>query len=102
MGNFNMVMEEKGDRFKLTKDIISSTEQRSKLSYLCEDLGWLDVWRRLYGSRRAFSCMSRSYNTLSRIDLCLTNPAFLSSIRKMVYEKIIISDHAPVMIILKS
>ncbi|XP_073480059.1 uncharacterized protein [Aquarana catesbeiana] len=67
VGDFNMVLNGKIDRFPPTIRENRATEGR--LTQLLEEIGWCDLWRIRNPEERQYSCYSESHQTLSHIDM---------------------------------
>lgn len=75
---------------------------RSPLLQFCEEVGWVDIWRRWHPGERQYSCHSRTLATLSRIDLVLCNEEALKVMNGMDYDPRGLSDHSPVIFSVKT
>lgn len=71
VGDFNMVLDNKIDRFPGGKQ--SQRKQENRLKQFLQEAGLLDMWRTRNPRAQQFSCCSSSCASLSRIDLVLGN-----------------------------
>lgn len=99
VGDFNMRMNNSIDRFP-PKSRTGGAPKSPLLQY-CEEIGLVDIWRRRHPGERQYSCHSRTHATLSRIDLVLGNEEALNAVEEIVYEPRGISDHTPVITVVK-
>lgn len=53
----------------------------------------MDVWRLRIPDARKFSCHSRTYDSLPRIDMALVTPNLLPNIRNVTYTSQVLPDH---------
>lgn len=68
---------------------------RTALGKFIEEVGWRDPWRAKNPGVKQFSCFSKSYASLSRIDLCLCSSAAERHISEVTYALRSVSDHSP-------
>ena len=60
-----------------------------------------DLWRRMHPSTRAYTCLSTTYRTMSRIDLAFASPELLKRVVDVEILSRGISDHAPVSVTIR-
>lgn len=65
MGDFNMAMDNCLDR--LPTRVVSGGVSRGPLLQFCNEVGWVDIWRKWHPDVKQYSCHSRTHATLSRI-----------------------------------
>lgn len=93
VGDFNMVLNGKMDRFPPRAREDRATEGR--FTQLLEEIGWCDLWRIRNQEERQYSCFSESHRTLSRIDMAVGNRGVLPLLGKIEYRPRGLSDHSP-------
>lgn len=98
-GDFNMIMDKSLDRFP--QRVPANGTPGGPLFRSCEETGLVDIWRRWYPRVKQYSCHSRFYSTLSRIDLILCNEEALKIVEEIDYKPRGISDHSPIVFSIK-
>lgn len=98
-GDFNTTLDPRIDssNLKLTKQ---SQNARTLQKYI-EDFGLSDVWRAKHLTKREYTFQSLVHGSCSRIDFFLTNNSAINNISPKIHP-IIISDHAPISLALKT
>lgn len=71
---------------------------RTALKKLMDEVCWLDPWRAKHPRTKQFSCFSKSYSSLARIDLCLCSLTAERYVLGIQYDLRIISDHSPLIV----
>lgn len=94
MGVFNSVLQPSLDRLK---PLISESKLFSKW---CEAYGYVDIWRWKFPTVKVFSCQSKSYGSLSRLDYALTTKDLLPLVQAITYVAQTISDHSLIQVTL--
>lgn len=98
-GDFNCVLDPTQDR---STGIDTSHQQTRKIiKKFMSDLNLIDIWRYLNPNKRDYSCFSSTYKTYSRIDYFLISHGLLSKIEKCWHDSILLSDHAPISLIMQ-
>lgn len=72
-----------------------ASESLSPFGKLCKELGLFDMWRRLHSDECAYTCYSKTYNSLSRIDLVLFSTELIPCLVEVSIEPRGISDRSP-------
>lgn len=93
-GDFNMVMDQKLDRFP--QGALQGRNTDVRLSQFLGEMGLKDIWRIRNPRSRQYSCYSRTHSTLSRIDFILGNEKAMSTVKSLSYMSRGLSDHSPV------
>lgn len=65
-------------------------------------MGWINRYGWLNPEGRTFSCFSSTTNTISRVNVVLTNKMSMPYILKMIYNSRNLSDHCSLLLILHS
>lgn len=99
-GDFNMAMDNCLDRFPAR--VASGGLSRGPLLQFCEEVGWVDIWRKWHPGVKQYSCHTRTHATLSRIDLALCNEEALKIVVGVDYEPRGLSDHSPVVLSIRT
>lgn len=92
IGDFNMAPFRDLDRMH------ASGPQQHGLSHWASAFHMTDVWRHFHPSDREYTCLSTTYQSMSRIDLAFASPAML---KRVISTEILsrgISDHLSVTI----
>lgn len=92
VGDLNVVMDKKIDRFPPGKQCQGAQENRM-CQYL-QEAGLSDIWRLRNPGTLQYSCYSSSYSTLSRIDIVLGNDLAGQVIQNIEYQPRGVSDHS--------
>ena len=92
-GDFNVVLDEQLD---LNKP--APRWRTMALRALMDDWELTDTWRALHPTEKRFSCYSKSTGTLSRLDLILASPSFLTHLLDVDIGISYQSDHSPVVL----
>lgn len=95
-GDLNCVLNTVLDRSS-PKPAILSQSSKTINSFL-EGYGMTDIWRFLNPSSKTFSFFSPVHHTYSRIDYFIIDNKLIPQVKSSLYESIIISDHAPVIL----
>lgn len=74
---------------------------RTALRKFIEEVGWKDPWRAKNPGVRQFSCFSKSYSSLLRIDLCLCSCVAERYISEVAYALRSVLDHSPLIVVLE-
>lgn len=74
--------------------------QGTPLLRLLNEMGWVDIWRHNNPLDKQFSCFSKTYGTLSRIDLAVGNLAMLPYVSGVMYKLCSVSNHLHVVAVL--
>lgn len=90
-GDFNCLMNPFVDRFPL--GALPLSKQSKQIIGLCEDFGYVDVWRTLHPAQKEFTFFSNPY---TRIDYFFAPKQLIESVVSCSIGNIIISDHAAV------
>lgn len=77
-------------------------QSRKKIWDYIKELNLCDPWRRLYPSKRTYSCCSTVTKGHSRIDCFLISNDLFPRATMCQYDSIVISDHGPVSLVYKS
>lgn len=95
-GDLNCVINPTLDR---SHSKLTNLSKKAKLlSRFMDDIGCVDPWCFLYPVGKSFSFFSPVHHSCSRIDYFFIDQNLLSSVTKVEYLSIIISDHAPVLL----
>ena len=92
-GDFNVVLDEQLDSNKPAPRWCTMV-----LRALMDDWELTDTWRALHPTEKQFSCYSKSTGTLSRLDLILASPSFLTHLLDVDIGISYQSDHSPVVL----
>lgn len=98
-GDFNCVLRPSVDR--LPADFGPKSRKSFTLCALMDELGMVDVWRRLHPKEKDFTFFSHVHCSHSRLDMFLMSGADSYRATQCSIEAITISDHAPVSLKLK-
>lgn len=98
-GDFNCVLRASVDR--LPPDFGPRSRKSLSLCALMEELGLVDVWRRLHPKEKDFTFFSHVHCSHSRLDMFLMSGVDSYRVTECTIEAITISDHAPVSLKLK-
>lgn len=93
-GNFNCLMNLLSDRFPSAAQFASPRAKH--IADLCEELGYVDVWRTLHPADKEYTFFSNPHKCYSRIDYFFTPKTMLKSVVSSKTGNIVISDHAAV------
>lgn len=93
-GDFNCLMNPLMDRFPL--GTLAQTNQSKQISGLCDDFGFVDVYRTLHPADKEFTFFSNPHKCYTRIDYFFAPKQFMESVVSCSIGNIIISDHAAV------
>lgn len=93
LGDFNMVMDQKIDRFPQGAQRGGTTDDR--LSRFLGETGLKNIWRIRNLKSWQYSCFSRTLSTLSSIDLILGNEQAIPIVKNVSYMPRGLSDHSP-------
>lgn len=88
LGDFNSVLQPDLDRLKPLKS------ESGLFRAWCNTYGYVDLWRWKFPEAKVYSCQSRSYAALSRIDFALATKDFLPVVRSIAYLSQTESDHS--------
>jgi len=95
-GDFNCILNPLIDRLP-HKDAPLSTQAKS-LSSICEDLGFVDVWRTIHPLDKEYTFFSAPHLCHTRIDYFFIPGPSLHSVLSCSMGSILISDHANVVL----
>lgn len=95
MGDFNLAPSRDIDRLH------ASGPTQHGLSRWASAFHTTDVWRHYHPSDRAFTCLSTTYRTMSRMDLAFASSTLLRRIESPEILSRGISDHAPVSVTIR-
>uniref|UniRef100_A0A8C4SJY7 Reverse transcriptase domain-containing protein n=1 Tax=Erpetoichthys calabaricus TaxID=27687 RepID=A0A8C4SJY7_ERPCA len=99
-GDFNCVLNPLLDRTPVTGGTTSNTAKI--ITQFLKDHNLSDPWRFLNPNSRTYSFYSPVHYSYSRIDYFFIDNNFLPTIKLCKYDTIVISDHAPLVLELKS
>ena len=99
-GDFNIVLNPSVDRSNSPIHAKQSRSAKVIQDYM-KDFGLDDVWRLKNPTKRDYTFLSSMHQTFSRIDFFLTNNSITHKITTRIHP-IIISDHAPISLSLKT
>uniref|UniRef100_A0A8C4SC52 Reverse transcriptase domain-containing protein n=1 Tax=Erpetoichthys calabaricus TaxID=27687 RepID=A0A8C4SC52_ERPCA len=99
-GDFNCVLNPLLDRTPVTGGTTSNTAKI--ITQFLNDHNLSDPWRFLNPNSRTYSFYSPVHYSYSRIDYFFIDNNFLPTIKSCKYDTIVISDHAPLVLELKS
>uniref|UniRef100_A0A8C4S3X3 Reverse transcriptase domain-containing protein n=1 Tax=Erpetoichthys calabaricus TaxID=27687 RepID=A0A8C4S3X3_ERPCA len=99
-GDFNCVLNPLLDRTPVTGGTTSNTAK--VITQFLNDHNLSDPWRFLNPNSRTYSFYSPVHYSYSRIDYFFIDNNFLPTIKSCKYDTIVISDHAPLVLELKS
>uniref|UniRef100_A0A8C4S0K8 Reverse transcriptase domain-containing protein n=1 Tax=Erpetoichthys calabaricus TaxID=27687 RepID=A0A8C4S0K8_ERPCA len=99
-GDFNCVLNPLLDRTPVTGGTTSNTAKT--ITQFLNDHNLSDPWRFLNPNSRIYSFYSPMHYSYSRIDYFFIDNNFLPTIKSCKYDTIVISDHAPLVLELKS
>ena len=68
---------------------------------MADNLNLVDIWRLKHPTVRDYSFFSPVHKSYSRIDYVLLDSNLLSTVETVTYQPIVISDHAPLSMVLK-
>lgn len=100
-GDFNNVREPIMDK-TYTGGIKRPSQARKEINTLVEELDLVDVWRYFHPSDKQFTFYSNPHNSYSRIDYFLISKSLISITAEATIGTILISDHAPVGMVLRT
>lgn len=95
-GDFNCILNPLIDRLPHKATPLSS--QAKSLHSICEDLGFVDVWRAIHPLEKEYTFFSAPHKCHTRIDYFFLSGLFLHSVLSCAIGSIIISDHAHVVL----
>lgn len=98
-GDFNCTLSPSLDR--TTGTDTTHIQSRIKIWNYIRELNLCDPWRRLYPSKRTYSCCSTVTKGHSRIDYFLISNDLFPRVAICQYDTIVISDHGPVSLVYK-
>lgn len=93
-GDFNCLLDPQMD--KSPSEIRPPTKRARAIIELCEELGYLDIWRATHPGEKDFSFFSSVHKSSSRIDYFFIPKAKLNLITSCSIGNITISDHSPI------
>lgn len=93
IGDFNCCLDQVVDRHPSPRP--SALSRSTPLVRLLQEVGWVDIWRHHNPGARQFTCFSKSYDCLSRIDLGVGNSSMLPFVDDIVHRPRNVSDHSP-------
>ena len=84
---------------------LSKSPQKSnsciRLNTLTDNLNLIDIWRLKHPTAKDYSFFSPVHKSYSRIDYFLVDSKLLSVVETVTYHSIVVSDHAPLSMVLK-
>lgn len=92
-GDFNCLINPLMDRLPLGR--LPLSKQSKQIIGLCEDYGYVDVWRTLHPAEKEFTFFSNPHRCYTRIDYFFAPKQLIESVSCSI-GNIIISDHAAV------
>ena len=95
-GDFNCILNPLID--KLPSKAMSLSPQAKALCSICEDLGFVDVWRTIHTSDKAYTFFSAPHGSHSRIDYFFLSGLAMHRVLSCSIGSILISDHAKVIL----
>lgn len=98
-GDFNCVLDPLLDK-QFSKSLQKSNSC-IRLNTLADNLNLVDIWRLKHPTVRDYSFFSPVHKSYSRIDYFLLDSKLLSTVETVTYQPIVISDHAPLSMVLK-
>lgn len=98
-GDYNSVLDPLLDK-QFSKSLQKSNSC-IRLNTLMENLNLVDIWRLTHPTVRDYSFFSSVHKVYSRIDYFLVDSKLLSAAVSATYHPIVISDHAPISMVLK-
>ena len=93
-GDFNCLLNPLMDRFPLGS--LAPSKQSKHIVGLCEDFGYVDVYRTLHPADKEFTFFSNPHKCYTRIDYFFAPKQLIESVVSCSTGNIIISDHAAV------
>lgn len=97
-GDFNCYLDAVLDRSSPKPTTLSKSA--SYIKAFLDDFSLSDPWRFLYPTGREYSFFSHVHHTYTRIDYFFIDNKFISNLKSCKYESIVISDHAPLVLVL--
>lgn len=98
-GDFNVVCENCLDRSGRVANTVTSGQ--NALQWMNGEMGLADAWRTLHPTGRDYTFFSNPTGTYSRLDMFMVSNTFLSNIERCDIGNIVISDHAPVDLVME-
>lgn len=95
-GDFNCILNPLIDKLPSTAMCLSP--QAKALCSICEDLGFVDVWRTIHTSDKAYTFFSAPHGSHSRIDYFFLSGLAMHRVLSCSIGSILISDHAKVIL----
>ena len=96
-GDFNCCLNPRLDKSHIGSRSNASASQ--SLVGCCKDLNLIDTWRALHPTDKQFSFYSKAHKSSSRIDYFFTPSHALSKVFSCSIGNIVISDHAPLFLV---
>lgn len=93
MGDFNMVLNPQKDRTQLSQS--AHSPDTTRFGRTLKEFSLTDTWRYHHLNAQAYSCISTTHSTMSRIDLILVSDTLLPRLLGSGYHTRSLSDHAP-------
>lgn len=99
-GDFNCCLNPCFD--KSNRSVQSNTGQVQSLLGCCRDIHYVDIWRTLHPNGKSYTFYSKVHKSSSRIDYFFISEYGLQKVLSCSIGSILISDHAPVFLVLSS
>lgn len=98
-GDFNCHLNPLID--KIPAETVAPSKRARALIDICDEFGFVDVWRSVHPDLKEFTFFSSAHRTSSRIDYFFVPKLMLSSVVSCEIGLISISDHSPIFLQLK-
>ncbi len=92
-GDFNCTLDPLKDKSSGTDR--SHSRNRGVIHHFMKEMNLIDVWREDNPNDKKYSCYSSTHQSYSRIDFFLVSATLKCKIKKVTYDAILLSDHAP-------
>lgn len=97
-GDFNCVLDPLLD--KQSSKSLQKSNSCIRLNTLADNLNVVDIWRLKHPTAKDYSFFSPVHKSYSRIDYFLVDSKLLSIVETVTYHPIVVSDHAPLSMVL--
>lgn len=97
-GDFNCVLDPLLD--KQSSKSLQKSNSCIRLNTLADNLNLVDIWRLKHPTAKDYSFFSPVHKSYSRIDYFLVDSKLLSIVETVTYHPIVVSDHAPLSMVL--
>lgn len=96
MGNFNQVMNNNQDRLNVQKGLLEKGEHRGQTRFAnsVKEMGLYYTWRMRNRDINAFSCLSRTHDKFSCLDMLLCNKDIMPFIQDITSSSSVIGSFA--------